>query len=712
MKKYTAFFFTFFVISATLFSCKKDENPSLPAEVKIKIVKTTSSSIEYSITSENSVKVYHACAKTENITDASYIESESDSIFFKAENLEENCEYTISAYAVNAEGLESEKVFETAVTTTLPSIKIDIVSLTDTSIVFKALPLNAVSFDWTAVPSNEVDGVIPDKHVESNQETEITIEGLTSDTHYTILALASNDTGEKSEIVSEEAITEATPTISIINTECDETSAVIEVKGENASKMYYALTKSNESQPSKENFTKFTKNILYFYELETGSEYTLWLYAENRKGYAGKITNHTFKAETGEDKGYKIAIKDITSFDATIDVSWNKDKYAGAYWVVDSPENIKDQSNFNWEEGISNYYVKKISYQGQFHIKTFNIKAGEMQRVGIIFTDTEGNIDESTSIWRDIQLDQINFDAADCNIKIEEISHSYSNIRYKIVNEGADSYYFGYDLKSKVPDINSFAIKVIQSAKRTDFNTEIRLQNLMEESEYVLVAVSSDKDGNLGKIISYEFTTDKIELKHNSKLEVSVSEIGFVNMIFDAKLGENTTQIVYVNSKVEQTEKEILRSLAFSYNKINKDGPVTISYLTNNTDFYTYFASVNEKGELGEMIKFENRTKKIEFTGTESVTISIDELSEGSMYNCTFTITPDENIASYYYSSQDKSTVEYSTDEQLAERLLYGGSMKNEAATITSQMFSPSYLVVVPINKNGQICEIIKKFIK
>lgn len=717
MKKYTPNYIIMTIsavmIFASILSCKKGETPMDPASVSIKIERTSASSIEYTLTTENAVKLYYRCVKSTETANSQFTEVEaSETLSLKAEGLDENCEYTISAYAENAEGAISETVNETAVTTTLPSLSLKVKSLSDTSIVFIVSPVNADAFDYIVIPSENAEDAVPDKHVDSGEECEITADGLLEATHYTIIATASNKDGEKSQPVTLEAITEEKPVINVTSIECDETSAIIEIESKNASKMYYCLTKKGEAQPEKEKFTKFSKNTLYFYELENEAEYTLWLYAENRKGYVGKITNETFKVQANSEKGYKASITEISSFDAIVNITWDESKYSGAYWIVDSPENLKEIENFDWKSNIDNYIAKKINYQGTFHFNSFKIKSGELQRMGVVFVDLDGNIDLSTSVWRDVKLDDINFEVADCSVNIEEISHSYSNIRYKITNKGADYYYFGYDLKSKIVDMNDFAIKTIQGIKKTDFDTEIRLENLIENSEYIFVAVASDKDGNLGKITSYEFTTDKIELKNNSQINVTLSETGFVNLDFNIEFGENTVKVVYVNSTIDISDAEIVPKLAKSYYKINTSGITTVNYLTNNTTFYTWFASVNENGDLGEMVKFVNTTKKIDFSGKESVSVSIDNIGSGDLYDCSFTITPDENIQKYYYTALNKQTVEMTSNEKLAERLIYSGKISEGKLSTSMQMSIDSYLIILPVNKEGNLCEIVKYFIK
>lgn len=702
-----------FICLVCTFSCKK-EKEAAPASVKIEITSTTASSVSFSIVSENASEVYYAVVKDGQDPVSSYEKAEGDLSLLEIEKtgLEENTEYQISAYALNQDGIKSDVTSVSAITGILPLVSIEVNSYTDTSVVFTVKPVNAVSFDYCVVKSDEAETSVPGIHIDGGEAREIEVDGLEQGTRYMVMASSVNADGVVSEIISKEFITEETPVLSVKDVYTDETSAIISVEYENASKMYYALTSKGDAEPSEEDFVKFSRNTIYLYDLEAGKEYTVWMYAENRKGYAGKVISVDFTAEAGEDRGFGAVIYDITAFDANVKVSWDSEKYSCAYWIVGSLADVGEPEDFNWEEGISLSTVKSISYQGNFRFSTFGVKSGELYRFGIVFADKEGNIDSSTSIWRDVQLDEIVFGVADCSAELEEISHSYNRLSYRIKNNGSAGYYFGYSLKDNVYEIEDYAKNVTKGTIRTDFDTDLLLQNLAVEKEYIVVVVPVDAEGNLGDYDYLEFKTDKIELKGNSSVEVNVSDVGYVDLTVDVAFGENTMQVAYFKSTVDKTDEDALLSCAMSSMKVNESGQIKISYLLSDSEVYLWFVSIDKDGNLGNLVKVEASTKKIEFNGTGSVNVSLDEIGEGDMYNCTFTLMPESNIVKYYYTSLSKNYMDSNTDIKISEYLMQVGKEADNVLTDTRQMFSPEYLVVLPVDKDGNLCNLIKRFVK
>lgn len=705
-------------------SCDKDEPEQFkPASVEIKIESTSSTGISFTLTPSDAEQAFYKCVKSSEPESGTYTETNGkEASTIQIDNLEENTEYTISAYAVNAAGENSETVSETAVTTSLASVKIKVTSVTDSSITFTLTPVNAVNCHYAVTDPAQAETAELTNETGSGKEGEYTIAGLEAGKRYTIAATATNASGEISARSYASSLTEETPYIEITSIETDGTSAKITIESTGCETMYYCMKNEGESA-SESDFKELKYSTLYLYELEKDHNYSIYLYGKNRNGYKGKTVTQNFSAIEGEDKGYKVTISEITSFDASVNISWNEESYKGAYWIVDSPKNLATPEKFDWQESIANYTARPVYSQGISKLSYFTIQPGEMYRMGIIFTDKDGNPDLSTATWKDIQLDEINFGEAACSVEIEKISVAYSTLVYKIKNSGASAYYLGYKAKASIEDVTSYAKEIIKGTSKNTFDTEIKLQYLSQSTDYLLLVIPVDENGKYGKISELEFSTEDIVSKGNSQMEVVNSENEYTKLSFEVNFGENTEKVYYVSFSDDSfgfdSDEAIMKKLAYSNNFITESKTVTISYLTSNTEYNIWFASANKYGEIGSIQKFKTKTKAVEFNGTGTVSVQINEITQdNNRFKTKFTMTPDQNISKYYYRTGNVFLLDALSDEQFVEQFHNGYTAMEGTYTDSGKDGSGvyvdknAYIIILPIDKNGNLCPLVKYFIE
>lgn len=713
-------------------ACKKTEEPAKPAGIRIEVNKTTTSSVTFTLIPENAVSMAYSFAPSDNTENAAFTELQgTEQQEITISDLEGNKEYTITANATNSDGVTCSNVTEKAVTTESASVKVELLSVTGNSVTFKISTVNAVSFSYAVVKPTEIENAELTEVNEAGPK-EITETGLESGTVYSIIAYAYNADGEQSEMVLEPAKTEIMPEITVSNIETDENSATVTFECKNTLNLFYALTEKGAPAPEEKDFSSSTVTdkpfTAYFYELELGSEYTIWTYGTNKTGYKGELTSTDFIVEKGEEKDYKVSISNITQFDAEVNITWDQTKYPEAYWVVMSPNAIPDPSSFNWKEAIDNYAAQTVWGPGTYNLSSFMIQPGERYRIGVMFKSAE----ETTSdayIWKDVDLKKVNIGESDCSIKIEHIMSAHSTITYKVINEkNAEYYYIGYtDSEDKV---ESSVLDVIKyGTKCYDFNMETSQGYLETEKEYYIIAVPVDAEGKFGNYTVLEASTTAIEITGDATLSCELTSASYCSLEYNVEFISGVTEAPYIVFKEGDyaSDDEILKALASSYSKAYASGPINVTFLatggqlTNNTSYNLWIAPLDKYGRLGQITKLTNSTKKITFDGTGNVAIRIDEFSNQEVgFKIKATLTPDSNVSGYLYKFTHSSSVDGFTDEAIVEGFYNGWTPEMTTGEIQTtgwdgtgeSIYADTYLIILPFDQSGRMCPLIKYFIE
>lgn len=721
------------ICTTFLYSCKEEEPPVsfAEAEVSIDIKSTTSNSITFSITAENTESAFYRYFESNNQNSGNeYTEIEADSDI-TLNGLNEKTEYTIAAYGINGDGQRGKEVTASAVTDENPFVRITEIKATSRSVSFKISTTNAVSYGYCVYPEANPENTEM-TIVENGESASFEIDGLVPDTDYIIAAEAYNASGDKSEKITKNFKTEIEPEIEVSDCESDGESATITVICKNAEKYYYALTKKTEAEPSEKEYVsdKASDNPtkIYFYELEENQEYRLWTFAESKNGSRGIVSSYDFNSGNITDKKeFHVSVSEITKFDAKINVEWDGSKYSNVYWVAASTETIPDQDNFNWETAISSWQAQEIMTPGEYMLSSFFLDPGTKVRVGFLFKGHDGQ--EDSEIWKDIDLKRILFGESECSINIEITKTSYSAITYiPTAENGTTGYFFGYT--SNKDEIERYAMDMIRYTPLYTFGEEIIQGSLSKETKYYLIAVPIDNEGKFGNIVTIEASTGKPEINGTGLMTATLSESSYCSLKYKIELGNDASSAVYLvfQDGMFQTDEEKLNNLATSYNKIYSSGDIDISYLQNGEKlkngqkYEIWFSAIDKYGRLGEIVKSIGETQKITVDGNGKAEITVDEIhfEQPAGFKGKITVKPDNNTEGFYYMITSKDIAESFSDTDIMEMILSGQGSEYIKGTYQiagwdgngEYLPSDSYLTVLPIDNSGRISPLIKYFIE
>lgn len=715
------------VLSFQFISCVKEETAEEPY-VEIMILSATSQSVTFSFVAHDAVSVsYSVCKASEmQVPESSWIESDALSAEnVTIEGLEENTEYSVSAYAVNAAGLKSQIVRKEVITTSSPLVYLTVEYCGTRSVEFMVTTVNADSYGFAVVPPSEVENTVLEMNQKATEGTHI-VEDLEPNTLYSVIAQAGNSAGELSAIILEPARTEAEATVTVGRIETDEAFAVayMQTNGD-AARFYYALTAQGvapEDSEFKEESASEKEVPLYFYELETGGRYTLWAYAQNKKGFSGEMVSSDFTVDVSDNPDFKVRVSDITSFNAQLDIRWDPEKYSGAYWTVQNSIAIPDPASFDWNTGLAYGVVVQLVSPGSYTMGDYFYieQDADKQRAGVLFLGKDGV--EDVAVWRDITLKEVEFGESECSLDLELVVSAYSTITYTVSAEsGCTGYYFGYTASET--DVESYTKSLVSTFRQDVFDTEIMLQSLTPETHYRLVAIPVDDNGLLGNYKVLEVLTPAAATVTESEVQAALASKSYTSLTYDIRLDPETSYAQYYTFTDEEytTDKDIFDALvSSSYSRIYSSGQTSFTstasgYMQNDRVYNTWIIPVDRYGQLGKITKLCDKTEKIVIDGQGSVTIVLDEYTEQQFgAQAKISIIPDEGLTGYYYKSADFSQVNGLSNEQIVELFFNNPYTAPEFRTETCQLagwdgngeyvYDGYRLLVLPVDGESRLC--------
>lgn len=736
--------------AAVLFNvaCTPEEQiPAAPmAAVQVSIDAATSSSISFTITpDENAVCFFYACVPSKDTASATYTRvPEMNTFVHIVDGLEENMEYAVMAYAENKDKIPGLKVVKTVTTTSLPQIGISEVNPSATSVEFILQAVNAVSYSYAVLPvADTATGELSTKvEQDTDKPKTVSIEGLTPKTAYAVVAQAANSLGETSGRGVYEFATSAIPSVCIDKLDTLFTKADISVSWTDCDTVYYSLYKKGDVAEyfQLEMEEGVTSHIFSYKYLET-EEYVFSVYGKNAVGLVSENDSVTFTPVEEVASDRSVTVKNVTPFNANFELIWDNSKYKDCYWYADKFENLANPDTVDWAALIDKVKaIKATGYTKPYNVGllTFNPERSGKYRAGFVYTGTDGKLVPESAIWKTVQLTQITFGESAASVEIDIISVSFANLRYAVRNAGAAQYILSPILKTadveKAGGVEEYAYSLFKNTVHPkDVFDEVALyQYLAPETSYTIIAIPVDSEGKYGNVVSAEFVSGVLAFNGKAEMTVAMAEgepsWGSATFKISEEKDVAKRLVLVNNSKsVAMTETEILNGLKGKINangfEVDESGLYTVKLTSpSNTAnrIQVYFAAMDADYNLSSLTKFEEvKLKEIEFTGTGSVAVNIDNFTKsGSYYTVEFTLTPDDNVAHYYYQIMATASLATKKDEALVKDMtadpakykktagVFSGSLPDEYNKTT--IFQKSTFVIIPVSKSGELCPIVK----
>lgn len=630
MKKLTGVFaiIAAFALLLAGSSCDRQEPEVLKdATLELSVKATTTESITFEITSQDAVKVYYSVTEAGEAENYVSVDAENGApMSFTVDGLVPETEYTIRAYAENQEGKKSETVEEKVTTTTAASLKIEILEKGSKDVKFLLKPVNAVSMKYAvASGSSDVQTVELTEAVESGEETEITVDGLTENTSYTVVAVAVNASGEESERAFATFKTEQEPVVEILSIDAEYNQAKVSIRLTNAAKYGYALVTKGSAAPEEGDYKvvepETSETYFMLTELEQLTEYTVYVYGVNGKGYIGESVTKDFTTAEYVKAPFEIVTSDISSTGAAVDVTFNSDDYSGFYYVSGSDSNV-DPETWDWaakiEAGTSRPKYKQYSSDQHFRIETwdpsYSLKLEGVYNVGGVPIKHDGTADIEAAVWQTIQLKPVVFGESSLKLNVNSVAISVSSWKFNVTtdSEEADCFYYcniSGDLTSSSKEELEEEISKRSLTKQPifKFGTDTIQQYMQAESIYTFLFVARDKDGKLSEVLPYKIETKPLDFEGDATCTVLQGELESKSIAFDCKLDEGTVKVVYAytikNSSYQ--ESTILKSLKVnSRTFITSDQEVEFKNLYSGYEYVFGFCPVDEDGIPGKVQLF------------------------------------------------------------------------------------------------------------
>lgn len=685
-------------------SCKQ-EDEAKEATISLEITGTTTESITFEITTENAATYSYAFAKSADIAAAEYVTEDAQNgsaVKIERTGLEADTEYTVKAYASNADGKNSLEAVETATTTSAASVKIQEVSKTSSSITFRLVPMNAVSVSYAvADPDEDVESMELLNKSESGEEQEFTEEDLLEDTNYTIVATATNASGEESARSYLTVKTETEPVIEITGIVPSSDQASVTVSVANAAQFAWAYSEKGSGAPEKETFRKVTVqnevNTFIISPLEESTDYTVYVYGITSGRYEGKIISENFTTTEYIEKPFEITVGNITSTDADVTVTFDKDIYSSYYFVIGSEEWIESIEDYDFENEYNAFFSSTKPILGtenmEMCISEFdpgkNLSLEKIYYIGGVPIKADGTVDESAKIWRQITLSPLVFGDASVTPSFDVTSTQMDNFTIDMdvtPVENLDCIYIGSvpvsegDEDNAVRTLLGWSSSKVKDLSILDRDTTLAYRN--PGVEYYVVLIAKDKDGRLNKAVQ-KVATKSVTDQGDATAQIGEPELGPNSAVFNVTFDPGTVSVLY-NSQVKDEwfdENSFLRSLKVNnYNSISESGEISFDFLSAETNYVFGFCAVAEDGTLGKHYIIEASTSSYVFDGNQDakVEIRLDGVTANAIYgyNVKFTAVPNEYVSKYYFAFSDTDNASYFTKASFVDQCMQGMFME------------------------------------
>ena len=670
-------------IMLSMASCK-EEDPAKEATIAIKVTATSQSSVSFELTATDAKSVSYAVAEAAQIESATYEtidEVGTSPIAVTKDGLAENAEYVIRAYATNADGKKSTTAEETFMTTSAPSIDIEVIEVTSSEVTFKLMPLNAASMKYSVEETSvDAETVELKNTVDNGEEQEITVDGLAEDSRYFIIAVAVNASGEESERAFETIRTELEPKVTIGEITAESNQARVALSYENVAEYAYAVAKKGDPEPEEGSYSKQaatgSSTSFIVSQLEPSTDYVLYVYGINMKGYAGETVSKEFSTTEYVEKPFELSVSNISSTDALISARFDSDEYSGYYIVLGTSKDVNSET-YDFQTAIDNIYSgnippRKYTEDSEFRLREwkdgtdtqrgFSLEA--MYVIGGCPVKTDGSLDTNAIIWTSAQMKTVTFGESSLTATINEKTVTLGEITYNVSlsdESAANGFFVHYssgDLTSDETNLEKQARNALfyQDANFT-LGKDTTQAYLSPGTTYTLIAVPRDKDGKLGQIATHVFTTKSLDYENpDITCEVELAGKTTSDMTFNVTLPSGVEEIRYKYDKTSSifSEDDFVKAIktnGYGVKTITASGELKLEGLSAETEYTIGFVPVSEDGDLGVMQTFKEKTDSYVFDGNPAanveMTVTKCEESQWGGYTVFIDLKPNEYVKEY-----------------------------------------------------------------
>lgn len=648
----------------------------------------------------------------------------------------------LSVLALAAAGCKEE-------TKNYPPATIEIQNIVpqDVSVQFELAHTNAVSVGYRIEDADNA-GKKEFTVIETSDLKTIVCEGLTQETDYQITAVAYNENGDVSKEDKKTFRTERTPAAPA--------SAEIKINDITYSSVTFKITVKDAvsysfgvsaigSEPDMIDVVPDNPSMNFTVkDLKAETDYRISVIAYNADNVATERIEKDFRT------GVFVPFGEITSVATAhgIFIKTNVDtqKYPTYFLQVFDPEQTyvneesvqfkvdsKKQFVYYLQTAILNPDIRRNSFQ-EWNKTRLSSKSDRILLYAVPVIQNGANYicdDYGTIVEHVLEIPEKDIiGQSEAAILLGDPDINEDMMTVKLTKQGEPvAYYTGVALKSEVDAAGGIATYAQQEldAKKldysitsiTNFKEELEVRDLALNTDYVLFSFAYDENGKIGSVQSKEFSTSsQFEYMNNISVDVALKEVAFTSAVFTVKrtnFRNGKYNFVTMKDFAEKYDSNIdnyvmqeLIGQQSSYPiSLYSDNDIKGSRLQYNTDYILIvLPESDQKDGYGKPATVRFHTKAYEKTSNVTLSLTINKVE--SYYGSSLasvTVTPSGDCVGYYMYLMEKSVFDAVTN--LGETVCKMPTIKyrssSEEQTFNSEyFFNPSYLVLIPVDKEGR----------
>lgn len=639
----------------------------------------------------------------------------------------------------------------------VPSISISNIVPDVESIAFTLTTENAKAYEYACIPTTEFEsGDYEMTRFEGAAPAEpIKVEHLTAETAYTIVARAFND-DQSTKLESKSTTTLAAPkeapvlTISEPKVSAQSVTFTITHKGD-AATYNYAVYVKGETAPSKfESVTATDKGAtITVKDLKGNTNYVIEAY--------GKIADlegaHVTKEFSTESTPVEVAVSDITSTDANIKVTMDKEQcityYLGGY---ETSSQMTDDDILSGIKSAVAEMEHKVSFEGLFSdtksVKVDGIKAPLSPETTYVIwwvafdANKDNDAEEREAVTAsmihkmEFTTEALDFTSpATVTVSVEAVGAQTASVKFTPSSD-AVKYFYDKIESSKIMEsyfndklLADYLISknITETAEKT-----VNFSSLTTNTAYTFCALAVDADGKYSQIAKAEKSTTGYDV--TSPVQFTLAQ--FSGTVADPQENaqftitgdlDNIEEIRYMNitraeysSSTFNAKDEAVQNvlLANTYptrsvlpEELTRGRLPKFTKLTASENYYCFALILDKNGKFTTAQKVAYKTAAYDQTGTATATWEIAEerqavTGKGELTAnmvCKLKITPNENcVESWVYVITEGAFNNLSTKEVIrqAKGQDAGWYGKGTQPWITGEKWVGDNYVVVMICKD------------